>query len=287
MIEAARRGQLKAIIKWLRKGQVNAQCASKEGNTLLHSAVINQQVDIVRELIVKRSADVDRTNHQGSTALMAASETGGVLEVQLLLNNGANVNKQRRGATALMTAAMHKRDEVLLLLLDAGAEVDMQAEDGETALMLAARAGSDKCVQLLLEAGASAKLRSTDGKTALECAREDGKASTTLLQRLKRALKRASAPPPASQLASSPDAPRLPVVEAHPVECGQLVDTITLSESAVRRVEPPNRKHDRKPCKLGDSLGHVRPKVSLGVRQAMRPRCDESRRAMLAKALRD
>ena len=252
LIDAARRGQLKAIAKWLRKGSVDAQCPSKEGSTLLQAAVINSQVDVVRELVLHRGADVNLPNYEGSTALMCAAETGELLEARLLLDHGADPNRQTgSGATALMTAATHGCDGVLALLLGASADIDAQTFDGETALMVAAREGKDKCVRLLLDAGASTELRSDEGKTALSIAEEKRYATT------RRLLQRASAQPPASSSEHTPvKAVRVEPGERRAQKDGERL--ITLPSSAVRAREPPPRR-----------------------------KRDPARRALLAKALRD
>ena len=180
LIVATKRGELKKVSKWLRNGSLDAQRPS-DGNTLLHTAVIHSQPDLVRDL-VRRGATIDLANTGGSTPLMAACQIGGVLAVQLLLEGVADVNRQtKHGATALMSAARHNHPDELSLLLGASASVDMQTTGGETALMAAAAAGADMCVQILLDAGASTKLRNSTGATALRCAEMKGAASTQLL----------------------------------------------------------------------------------------------------------
>ena len=74
IIATARRGEMKKMVKWLRKSSVDAQYPI-DGNTLLHTAVINGQPDLVRELI-RRGANLNLANHDGSTALMAAAQVG-------------------------------------------------------------------------------------------------------------------------------------------------------------------------------------------------------------------
>jgi ankyrin repeat protein len=187
MITVARRGELKKMCKWLRKGSVDAQ--RPDGNTLLHTAVIYRQPDLVREL-TKRGAVVDILNNDGSTALMAAAQLGATTEAQILIEHDSDVNKQTpHGATALMSAAAHEKPEMLSLLLAASAAPDAQTRTGETALMSAAACGADKCVELLLEAGASTELENDEGYNALRCAELKGHPSTQLL------LQRACSPP--------------------------------------------------------------------------------------------
>ena len=54
------------------------------------------------------------------------------------------------GQTALMLAVSHGRADMVALLLECGANVNMQDEDGSTALMCAAEHGHQDIVKLLL-----------------------------------------------------------------------------------------------------------------------------------------
>ena len=151
---------------------------------MLHSAAINGQAEIVRELLA-RGASVDLANEQGSTPLMAATQVGSLELMRLLLDHSADPNRPTAdGVNALMTAAEHNRSEALSLLLEHGAQTDLVTAEGETALMRAAGNGAERCVAALLGAGADAGLVSGYGKTALALAEESGHASTQLrLQR--------------------------------------------------------------------------------------------------------
>jgi ankyrin repeat protein len=180
VLHAARKGGLKKVVKWLRKGSVDARNA-EDGNTLLHAAVVGGHPDIMRELL-HRGANVDLRNDDGSTPLMAAAERGAQLQVKLLLDHSADPNRQTsQGVTALMSAMAHRQKSVLPLLLGASANVDIQTVAGDTALMVGAMYGADGCLQLLLDAGADCNLANDEGQTALRLAEMKGHASTQLL----------------------------------------------------------------------------------------------------------
>lgn len=55
------------------------------------------------------------------------------------------------GQTALMLAVSHGRQEMVWALLDCGADVNMQDDEGSTALMCACEHGRAEIVKLLLE----------------------------------------------------------------------------------------------------------------------------------------
>lgn len=180
MVEAARRGEIKRVVKWLRKGSADAQDHT-DGDALLHIAVLYGQRELVREL-VKRGASINLTNRQGITPLMLACQLGVRVEIEMLLQLSAEVDLQTPdGGTALMTAAAHDQPDAVSLLLAAKAAVDMQTAAGYTALMSAAAVGSDRSAQLLLDAGACVTLTDNLGCTALGCAQAKGRESTVLL----------------------------------------------------------------------------------------------------------
>ena len=77
------------------------------------------------------------------------------------------------GATLLITAAHEGQEEVVRMLLQRGASVNLQNSDGFTALMLAAFYGHTTVVQALLDAKADASLQDIDGYTALMCAEQE------------------------------------------------------------------------------------------------------------------
>ncbi|KAL8904793.1 MAG: hypothetical protein Q9171_006911 [Xanthocarpia ochracea] len=112
--------------------------------------------------------------------LAVAAQSGSVELVRLLLGSGADPN-WRDGleyGTSLQCAIASKSDEVVHVILEAGADINAipSTEDGRTALQEAASQGNLELVQLLLQKGAdvntpAAKVR---GVTALEAASIQG-----------------------------------------------------------------------------------------------------------------
>ena len=76
--------------------------------------------------------------------------------VQLLIDAGANIADQDNdGYTALSVALMWNASQVLELLVNAKANVEPQDNSGRTVLMLAAASGNTACIRLLLHAKSS------------------------------------------------------------------------------------------------------------------------------------
>jgi hypothetical protein len=93
------------------------------------------------------------------------------LVVRALIDHGADVNVQAdQGTTALMLAATRDEADFVKLLLDAGAAVNAQDTLGRTALMVAgesSRLEVDK-TRMLIAAGADVAIRDSEGRTAAE-----------------------------------------------------------------------------------------------------------------------
>lgn len=86
-------------------------------------------------------------------ALMLASESGHQEIVKILIDAGADVNATTEdGQTALMLASQNGHQEIVNILIDAGADVNATAEDGQTALTLASQNGHQEIVNILIDA---------------------------------------------------------------------------------------------------------------------------------------
>jgi len=87
--------------------------------------------------------------------------------VRFLLENNAKVNMVNSIQTPLQAAAERGHSEVVELLLEAGANVDMTNTPlGRTALMVAVVRGNTRVVVQLLDAGANVTLRDVHGDSA-------------------------------------------------------------------------------------------------------------------------
>ncbi len=110
-----------------------------------------------------------------TSPLIAASCRGHCMAVELLLANGSDVNRlDSSGYSALHLSCPGGHDEVISILLDNGAEIDLVADSActkkYTALHFASRYGRSSSVRLLLQRGASSSV-GKEGKTPLEMAR--------------------------------------------------------------------------------------------------------------------
>ncbi|CAE7897032.1 Kinase D-interacting substrate of 220 kDa [Symbiodinium microadriaticum] len=111
------------------------------------------------------------------TPLTCASAYGHVEIVRLLLEAGAAVDlTDRQGNTALTLATANGHIEALRLLLGAGANIGQTDKDGRTALSWASSIGHVKAAELLLEAGADTNATDHGLNTSLIWASANGHA---------------------------------------------------------------------------------------------------------------
>ena len=155
-----------------------------EGYTIFHYAVIRAHAQLLSMALhrINSSTILDVAARFNITPLQCSSHAYHMeplhqvlMTTSMLLEAGADVNVQNSdGQSALMLAATEGCDELVRLLLDAGADVNAQDSSGRSALMLAAEEGNDDLVRLLLDAGANDKTQCCLGHTALSYAAECG-----------------------------------------------------------------------------------------------------------------
>lgn len=103
------------------------------------------------------------------TSLLKAATNGYQDIVKILISAGANVNSITKfGRTPLMLAAFNGHTETVNVLLEAEAKINLADFNRQTALMWASRNGHIQVTHLLLEKGANVNIQSMkENKTAL------------------------------------------------------------------------------------------------------------------------
>src|SRR5687767_7881687 len=166
VVAAARDGDLRAVRAALAQGS-KVNDPAKDGSTALSCAAYHCNIEMPR-------------------ALLAASKSGNIQAVKMLLEAGAEPNALTafQQETALMWAAAEGHDAVIQALLDAKADANTKARvttlqerkhadhptGGLTALMYAVRNGHEAAAKTLIKGGADPKATNADGVTALAVA---------------------------------------------------------------------------------------------------------------------
>lgn len=152
----------------------NVNVKNDYGSSPMAEAAAVADTDLLA-LLLSAGADVDSPNLEGQTALMAVARTGNLDAAKLLLKAGADMNAAEAwgGQTAMMWAASRKHPAMIELLADNGADINARAigrdwdrrvtseprvkelhTGGFTPLLYAVRENCLACVKVLLESGA-------------------------------------------------------------------------------------------------------------------------------------
>ena len=100
---------------------------------------------------VLEGVDIDAPGYGSTTALMCAAAMGHKEMTAALLQNGANVNLQDdEGVTAVVHAAIRGYHDVVLQLIDKGADLNVTTDFG-TPLEIVSLLGHQKLVHSMLE----------------------------------------------------------------------------------------------------------------------------------------
>ena len=126
--------------------------------------------------LVEPSLGASSDRGASSAAPFGAAGRGDSLRVLAWLDSGGHVDARggRALATMIMKASARGHTALVEQLIQRGANVNLQDEQGSTALHAAAFMGDQPTVVVLLEAGARSQLGNMDGETALDWAEEKG-----------------------------------------------------------------------------------------------------------------
>ncbi|MCJ1242896.1 hypothetical protein MMC30_000092 [Trapelia coarctata] len=135
--------------------------ASADSDSLLLAAE-RENWNEVQSLLVQGADPNIKRESDHCTVLHVAADQGNVDAVNLLLANGADIEiRDKHGMTPLVTATAKKHYGLVQVLVAYGA-------DGDTALLMAVMQNHLPTVILLLEAGASLEVKDTYGMTPLQ-----------------------------------------------------------------------------------------------------------------------
>lgn len=136
----------------------------------LHAAVKNKDTTALQKLLATGES-LEREDARGWTALMYATSEGREKMVSLLLEGGASVHINDRWSRNPLHLAADAPTAVVRSLIKAGAELDKRNSGGVTPLMLAAGNGRQDIVDILLRAGARLNLKDYQSNSVVDWAR--------------------------------------------------------------------------------------------------------------------
>jgi ankyrin repeat protein len=125
-------------------------------------------------LLLDNGANINAQSEDDWTALQAASGAGHEAIVRLLLDKGADVTFSGNYGTALIAASRGGHEAIVQLLLASGADINQcqMVNTVRTALSAASENGHEKIVRLLLDKGADVTLSGKYGTALAAASRE-------------------------------------------------------------------------------------------------------------------
>ncbi|CAM9763513.1 unnamed protein product [Ascophyllum nodosum] len=175
LIVAAAGGHLSVVKALVAKG-IEVDAMHPDGVSALMYAAAGGHPDVVAFLLGGEGAakaDPNLKHVQGGTALMEAATSESQEVVDLLLDAGADPTiRDKDGVSPLMSAAAQGRTEACKVLIAKGNDVNAMANSGGTSLMFAAGAGHTEAAKVLLDAGADVNARLKATAEFLEQARQ-------------------------------------------------------------------------------------------------------------------
>ena len=188
---AAAEGNLNAVKKYLAEGiDINAKGGSLKSTVLL-SATLYDQVEMV-ECLIQNGADVNAKGEDGATALHAAAFLGQYQVAKILIQNGADVNARNNDGETVISGTMADwettkfiagilqlkldrekietgRTQIAELLRKNGAKAEFSDPTGNDIWTMAG-AGNVQAVKEHLAKGIDVDAKNKDGATALHIA---------------------------------------------------------------------------------------------------------------------
>jgi ankyrin repeat protein len=146
--------------------------------TPLHSAVFSGRVDCVQRLLLQKDADVDCLGDEGQTPLHMAAGRPQQIKRSCFSNDAKedDPSSPKKSSTTM-------EDPLVELLFTEGARVNAKDWHGETPLFKSAFAGNVASARVLLQYGANPQMENGQGETALDIAVQYGQeAMVSLLQ---------------------------------------------------------------------------------------------------------
>ncbi|XP_074596331.1 uncharacterized protein LOC141851486 [Brevipalpus obovatus] len=166
---AASRGHTEAVRILLENTKSKKEIINKKNRLKripLHEAAYNGNLDVVRQLLIKK-IDLDQKDSSHHTPLSLAAAQGHSQVVDLLLEKGAKINSEKKRNSPLHLAALNNHLETVKLLINKGADISAKNNEKDTPLHIAVLLGHVDVARHLISKGADVNRKGNRDLTPL------------------------------------------------------------------------------------------------------------------------
>ena len=175
-----------SIARYLLENNAETYVQDSSGATPLHEAVRYGNIDIIK-LLLNAGANINAKDNLGKTPVMVIMPQDKINEIYSIMqkHNADLSEKDMYGDTVLHNAAMmNVSSEVVLQLINGGADVNARNKEGVTPLEIAVQKGNLNLANYLTVYGANIHTQDTKGRSPLKLALEaDNKMLEAILKR--------------------------------------------------------------------------------------------------------
>ena len=168
LLLACQKGNIN-IINALHNAGADPNIADTNGDTCLHKAVTQSLSKAILQGIIDLGAELNVKNNEHQTALALACEGKKEDAIHVLLNAGANPNiENKNGNTCLHEAVTQSFSAAILqAIIDHGAEVNVTNQENQTGMLLVCKEGNTDLMNIFLNAGGDPSIDDIGGNTCL------------------------------------------------------------------------------------------------------------------------
>lgn len=174
---AVNNGNLDIATYLVKKGKANLDIQNKDYNTPLNIAINERRLDMVK-LLLENNASVNTLDSNLQTPLLRALYAGDTEILDLIMTYNSNINMQDQNGNTQLHHVMHTRNITTIkwLLEKYQANVNIQNNVGETILHCAACSGSTDInyIYLLMDHSNNLEIKNNEGLTPVQVAKKCG-----------------------------------------------------------------------------------------------------------------